>query len=70
MTRTIVPVSVIGGVATNHTATKELPLKTDVEAVQHWEDEGGAFSHSDDSATVTDASQIREIEGSKGAMCV
>lgn len=57
------------GDAANATFPKQLQQKTDTEAVEGWEDEGGAFSHSGDSIVVSDLSLVRGNEVKKGAKC-
>ena len=55
--------------AINATSSKQLRQKTNAEAVEYWEDEGGAFSHLGESIVVGDLSLGRGNEVRKGAKC-
>ena len=55
--------------ATNQPAWKQLAQKTDAEAVEDWEDEGGAPSHSGKSTVVNDLSFVPVKAIEKEATC-
>jgi len=69
MRRMIDPGRFVESEATNGTSSKQLQQKTGAEAVEEWEDEGGALSHPGDRIVISDLSPIRGNKVKKGAKC-
>lgn len=63
------PERVAEDVATDPAFSEPVDRKTDAEAVENWEDEGGTFSRSGNGVIVNDAVQIRGNEIRKESHC-
>ena len=69
MRRMIDPSRFAEDMAGNAISAKQIEQKTDAEAVEEWEDEGSASSHSGGSVIVSDLSLVTENEIKGEAKC-